>query len=67
MSPTYWPFRQRVRADVNLIRETGKIWIHERIDAINNDEPVPTDILTQITKMIGMARTKFYMCMFCIF
>ena len=53
LSPTYWPFRQRVRADVNLIRETGKKWIHERIDAINNDEPVPTDILTQITKMIG--------------
>ena len=43
---------------MNLIRETGKKWIHERIDAINNDEPVPTDILTQITKMIGKARAN---------
>lgn len=51
-SPTYWSYRRKTRRSVELIRETGKKWIQERIDAINNGEVVPRDILTHITQMI---------------
>ncbi|XP_076097841.1 cholesterol 24-hydroxylase-like [Mytilus galloprovincialis] len=52
-SPTYWFYRRNVRKNVELIRETGKQWITERIQAINNDETVPNDILTHTVKMMG--------------
>ncbi|CAC5413431.1 CYP46A1 [Mytilus coruscus] len=52
-SPTYWFYRRNVRKSVELIRETGKTWIKERIQAINNDETVHNDILTHTVKMMG--------------
>ncbi|XP_013929178.1 PREDICTED: cholesterol 24-hydroxylase isoform X2 [Thamnophis sirtalis] len=41
---------QEVRESLRLLRRTGKECITQRRKAIQNDEPVPLDILTQILK-----------------
>ncbi|KAL7992669.1 hypothetical protein Chor_016925 [Crotalus horridus] len=41
---------QEIRESVRLLRCTGKECITQRLKAIQNEEPVPLDILTQILK-----------------
>ncbi|KAM6461419.1 cholesterol 24-hydroxylase isoform 1-T1 [Liasis olivaceus] len=41
---------QEVRESVRLLRRTGKECIEQRRRAIQNEEPIPLDILTQILK-----------------
>uniref|UniRef100_A0A665VVJ6 Cholesterol 24-hydroxylase n=1 Tax=Echeneis naucrates TaxID=173247 RepID=A0A665VVJ6_ECHNA len=48
--PTNKPFINEVREACKFLRKTGAQWINERKTAMQNDEDVPKDILTQIIK-----------------
>ncbi|KAK2890379.1 hypothetical protein Q8A73_018679 [Channa argus] len=52
-NPRNRPFINEVREACHLLRTTGAQWIHERKTAMQNDDDVPKDILTQIIKSAG--------------
>uniref|UniRef100_A0A665VWH7 Cholesterol 24-hydroxylase n=1 Tax=Echeneis naucrates TaxID=173247 RepID=A0A665VWH7_ECHNA len=55
--PTNKPFINEVREACKFLRKTGAQWINERKTAMQNDEDVPKDILTQIIKAADREET----------
>lgn len=54
LNPKNWKTVQQIRDAAELLRATGEKWIQNRKTAVENDEDVPKDILTQILKTAGM-------------